>query len=234
MRFVVAVAEERNFTRAAERCHVSQPALSRQVKDVESVLGAKLFERRTRSVSITKAGHLFVREARRTLEQGHRTVSLVQAFAKQEECPIVIGLSALSDLPRVQTFIEQTKRTVRGLSFAIHTADTPELMQGLLRGEVDVAVVDLPTRERGVRCASLFTEPLVAVLPERLLSTKRPTMSLSVVELLKSPRALLAQSIDPGRAVIERHLSTLGTRAFRIHDANGAPIFSTKSLFING
>jgi len=78
MRFVVAVAEERNFTRAAMRCHISQPALSRRVSEVESVLGARLFERRTRSVSITKAGHLFIREARRTLEQGQRTVSLVR------------------------------------------------------------------------------------------------------------------------------------------------------------
>src|SRR6266545_4270994 len=102
MRFVVAVAEERNFTRASERCHISQPALSRRVKEVESALGARLFERRTRGVTVTRAGQLFVREARRSIEQGHRTVSLVQALASQERRPISVGISCLADIPRIQ------------------------------------------------------------------------------------------------------------------------------------
>ena len=100
MRFVVAVAEERNFTRAAERCNVTQPALSRQIANVEDTLGARLFERHTRSVIVTKAGHLFVREARQTLQQGQRAVSLVQALIRMEERPVSIGLSALADLVR--------------------------------------------------------------------------------------------------------------------------------------
>ena len=72
MWFVVAVAEERNFSRAANRCNIAQPALSRRVKEVEEALGTKLFERQTRSVSVTAAGKVFVREARRALEQSRR------------------------------------------------------------------------------------------------------------------------------------------------------------------
>ena len=106
MRFVVAVAEERNFTRAAQRCNVTQPALSRQIANVENALGARLFERHTRSVIVTKAGHLFVREARRTLQQGQRTISLVQALIKMEERPVSIGLSALADQPRLHELIQ--------------------------------------------------------------------------------------------------------------------------------
>lgn len=83
MWFVVAVAEERNFSRAAIRCNIAQSALSRRIQKVEEILGIKLFERRTRFVRVTLAGKLFVREARRTLEQSRRTVSLVQSFAKQ-------------------------------------------------------------------------------------------------------------------------------------------------------
>jgi hypothetical protein len=70
MRFIVAIAEERNFTRAAVRCHITQPALSRQVAEVEQLLGAKLFERRSRHVEITRPGGIFAREARRALEFG--------------------------------------------------------------------------------------------------------------------------------------------------------------------
>lgn len=69
MQFVVAVAEERSFTRAANRCNVTQPALSRRVQEVEEALGIRLFERQTRRVTVTPAGKLFVREARRALEQ---------------------------------------------------------------------------------------------------------------------------------------------------------------------
>ena len=87
MRLIVAVAEERNFTRAATRCNISQPALSKRVSEIESALGTRLFERHTRKVTVTQTGQLFVREARHTLEQGHRTVSLVQALATREQNP---------------------------------------------------------------------------------------------------------------------------------------------------
>ncbi|HVJ05633.1 MAG TPA: LysR family transcriptional regulator [Candidatus Saccharimonadales bacterium] len=161
MQYVVAVAEERNFTRAALRCHVTQPALSRQVADVEATLGAKLFERHTRSVSITKAGHLFIREAHRTLEQSRRAVSLVQAFAKQQERPLVIGLSPLADLPRFHALLRRTQRLTPAVSVSIPRAYTPELILALLRGDMDLAVVDLPAQERGTRNHPLATEPLV-------------------------------------------------------------------------
>ena len=221
MRFVVAVAEERNFTRAAMRCHISQPALSRRVSEVESVLGARLFERRTRSVVVTRAGHLFVREARRTLEQGQRTVSLVQAFAKQEERPVSIGLSALADQPRLYTLIESATRNQSSLSPTVETAATPELLLALLRGDLDLAIVDLPARVRGIRFAPLLAEPLVAALPERLASTKRPTIELS--ELLKLPLVLLTEQVDPARTILEHHISSAGVRGFRIHDASSVP-----------
>src|SRR6266702_4615955 len=158
MRFVVAVAEERNFTRAAMRCNISQPALSRRVSEVESALGTKLFERRTRSVRITRAGHLFVREARRTLEQSRRAVSLVRAFVKSHEAPVSLGFSALADPATLRSLIEQSVRTVAGMSLATHSANTPELMRDLLRSDVDLAIVDLPIRARSIRLAPLFIE----------------------------------------------------------------------------
>ncbi len=96
MWFVVVVAEERNFSRAAIRCNIAQPALSRRIQKVEEAIGTKLFERHTRFVRVTPSGKLFVREARRALAQSKRTVSVVQAFAKQQERPLVVGLSSLA------------------------------------------------------------------------------------------------------------------------------------------
>ncbi len=221
MRFVVAVAEERNFTRAAGRCHISQPALSRKVKEVEAALGIKLFERHTRSVSITTAGRLFVREARRTLQQGQRTVSLVRAFARREERPVAVGMSVLADLPRLHVLFEAESRTKKNPAFTVQTLTTPELLLALLRGDLDLAVMDLPARARGLRFVPLFSEPLVAVLPERAGRPKQSTVSFS--ELFKAPMALLSESVDPNRAVIERQIASAGGRAFRIREADGIP-----------
>jgi hypothetical protein len=91
----------------------------------------------------------------------------------------------------------------------------------LLRGDLDLAVVDLPARVRGLRFVPLIVEPLIAALPERLASPKRPAIELP--ELLKSPLVLLAQSLDPARTVMEQHISSVGTRAFRVHDTSSVP-----------
>ncbi len=225
MRYVVAVAEERNFTRAAQRCHVTQPALSRQVAVVEATLGAKLFERRTRNVSVTKAGHLFIREARRALEQSRRAFSLVQAFAKQQDRPLAIGLSSLADLPRLHALIQRAQRLTPAVSVSIRTACTPELIPALLRGDMDLAVVDLPAQERGIRAHPLANELLVAVLPERFDVSQQPAIELGKLNTtpLVLPLVLLSGAIDPGRAVIDRVLSSAGSRAFKIHDVGSIP-----------
>jgi DNA-binding transcriptional LysR family regulator len=221
MWFVVAVAEERNFSRAASRCNITQPALSRRVQEVEEALGAKLFERQTRWVRVTKAGKLFVREARRTLEQSRRTVSLVQAFAKQQASPIVIGLSSLSDLPRLYILVERAQRSTSAVTVSVHTAYTPQLISGLLRGDVDLAVVDLPKRVRGVRFHPIAAEPLVVVIPEKLNLSKQSTVQFA--ELKSAPLVLLSPDIDPGRATIDQALSSAGARAFKVHDAASIP-----------
>jgi DNA-binding transcriptional LysR family regulator len=221
MRFVVAVAEERNFSRAAVHCNLSQPALSRRVQMVEEALGTKLFDRQTRRVRVTQAGKLFVREARRTLEQSRRTASLVQAFAQQKSRPVVVGLSILADLPRLHTLIKEAERGSTGSSLAIHAAHTPELVTGLLRGEVDLVVIDLPLQGRSIRTFRLATEPLAVALPDNLTLSKQPAPQLG--ELNTVPLVLLSQAIDPGRAIIDRALSSAGARAFKVCEVGSIP-----------
>lgn len=217
MHLVVAVAEERNFTRAATRCHISQPALSKRIREIESALGTRLFERHTRSVKVTQAGHLFAREARQAIERAERTVSLVRALAIRDRNPVTLGLSSLSDQPRVQVLIHSAARSKSAPSFIIQTANTPELILGLLRGDIDLAVVDLPTRSKGLRLVPLSSEPLVAVMPSGLAPSRKQTIRLAV--LLRLPLVLLSSAVDPARIFIDQHLSSFGTRGFRVHDA---------------
>jgi DNA-binding transcriptional LysR family regulator len=221
MALVVAVADKGNFSRAAVHCHISQSALSRRIGDVEEALGTKPFERQPRSVAVTPAGKLFVREARRTLEQGRRAMSLVQAFAKRQERPLGVGLSVLADLPMFNTLIKEAKRATGDIAVAVRAMHTPDLILGLLRGDIDLAVVDLPLAERGIRLHQITAEPLAVALPERF-NTKHQT-AMRIADLNTAPLVLLSPSVDPGRAVINRAIADAGARAFKLHDAGSIP-----------
>ncbi len=116
MRYFLAVAEERSFTRAAERCHVAQPSLSRLIHEMERTLGTRLFNRFPRDVRITAAGKVFEKEAVRTLEHSRRAVSLVRALERERDQRLRVGLSVLCDLPRVRSLVEMAQRSAKRIS----------------------------------------------------------------------------------------------------------------------
>ena len=81
LRYFIAVAERENVTRAAARLHVSQPPLSRQIRDLEDELGIPLFEHGAKAVRLTEAGHVFLSEARAVVERANKAVQMVKAVA---------------------------------------------------------------------------------------------------------------------------------------------------------
>lgn len=217
MRFIVAVAEERNFTRAAARCHISQPALSRQVAEVEQLLGAKLFERQSRHVEITRTGGIFAREARRALEQSKRAIGLVQSAIKQDEQPLRLGISLLADIPKQQGLLDRARKSSRQVTFTNRAAYTQQLVRDLLRGDLDLAIVDLPMHERGLRQHLISSECLIAAFPEKFRVPKQP--SLRFRNILGAPLTLISKTIDPARPLIEQALASAGSRSFKPTEA---------------
>src|SRR4030081_114231 len=93
LRYFVAVAQMENVSRAALKLHVSQPAVSRQIRDLEDELGVQLFERTGKAVSLTDAGRVFLREARAVLERTDEAVKNVRAFAQTGETELHVGYS---------------------------------------------------------------------------------------------------------------------------------------------
>jgi LysR family transcriptional regulator, hca operon transcriptional activator len=218
MRYFLAVAEERNFTRAAMRCHVAQPSLSKQIHEIENCLGAKLFERLPRDVRLTEAGRIFQKEAELAVEHSRRASSQVRAFKQQGQRPIRIGLSNLCDLPHVQCLVATAQKSVVANSTDVISGHSRELRVALLRGELDLAVIDLPVKADGVSVVPLYPEALIAWLPEKHPLTVRPMVRFFDVK--REHFVLLSERVDPGSSVVQTAMEQAGIEAGAIHAAS--------------
>ena len=214
MRYFLAIAEERSFTRAAKRCRVAQASLSRQIRSMEIRLETQLFDSLPRDVRLTPAGKIFKNEASKTVEHGHRAVSLVEALKREQDQSLRIGLSALCDLPRMRGLVETARRSEAQTAVECVTGCTQELLLALQRGRLDLAVIDLPVRSRGIGLVPIHSESLTAVLPHNHPLAKRPIVRL--FELKKGRFAIIAQQSDPGTPHVEAMLRKAGIEASRV------------------
>ena len=205
MQYFLAIAEERSFTRAAKRCHVAQASLSRQIRSMEIGLEAQLFERLPRDIRLTEAGKIFRTEASKALEHGQRAVSLVRSLRREK---LRIGLSTLCDLPRLRALVETAQRSAEHIAVEQIAAYTSELLLALHRGRLDLAILDLPVRSRGISLFPILGEPLIAVLPHNHPLAQRPMIRL--FELKKERLTILSRQIDPGSVTVEAMLLKAG------------------------
>ncbi|TDC79593.1 LysR family transcriptional regulator [Actinomadura sp. 7K507] len=167
LRYVIAVAETRNFTRAAEHCFVVQSALSHQVANLERELGVKLFARTSRRVEITAAGEAFLPPARQALEAAERAATDAAAAAGLVRGRLAVGVIpavAAIDMPAALRHFRERHPGVR-ISLRVDRSD--DLAAQVAAGDLEVAVLGLPEgdRPRGVRFRELARDRLVAVVP---------------------------------------------------------------------
>lgn len=165
LRYIVAVARECHFGRAADACFVSQPTLSVAVRKLEDELGVTLFERGAGEVSVTPIGHKVVEQARRVLEE----VALIPAIAAQgqDELAGVLRLGVIYTigpylLPPLISLLHE-----RAPQMPLHIEEnfTVVLAERLKQGELDVVVLALPFVEVGIVTEAVYREPFVVLLP---------------------------------------------------------------------
>ncbi|MFJ7083300.1 LysR family transcriptional regulator [Streptomyces griseus] len=166
MRYVVAVAETNNFTRAAQRCLVVQSALSHQIARLEKELGARLFERTSRRVRLTPAGAAFLPAARQCLDAADRAAAEVAAAVGEVRGRLTVGLIptvAAVDVPAVLKDFHQRHPKAR-VNLSVGASD--ELVEQVRQGEIEVAFLGVPVtaRPRGVMARELARERLIAVV----------------------------------------------------------------------
>lgn len=166
LRYVVAVAEVRSFTRAAQQCHVVQSALSHQIAKLEREIGARLFERSSRRVVTTAAGEAFLPAAREALDAAERARAEAAAVSG-----VVSGRLRLGAIPTVTALdLPSTLRDFRDahpqVDVSLRTDGSEELVGQISAGSVDVAFLGLPTGRtpQGVRSRVLGRDDHVAVV----------------------------------------------------------------------
>ena len=163
----VAVAEEGQLTRAAERLHMAQPPLSRLIQRLETELGAPLLRRLPRGVELTAAGQALLDEARVVLARACGIEDVIRRVVRGEQGRIAIGFTSSAALHPFVSAALLAFRTARpGVHVTLDEAGTTELVEAMLQGRLDAAFVRSPVApQHGLVANPVLDEPMLAALP---------------------------------------------------------------------
>jgi LysR family hydrogen peroxide-inducible transcriptional activator len=182
LRYVVAVARARNFSRAAEQCHVSQPSLSQQIQKLEEELGERLFDRMKREAKLTAHGEAFLPRALRILEEvdlARREASDARSLLRGRVIVGVLPTIAPYLLPAV---LGDFAKRFPSVEIVVQEETTAQLLKLVNACEIDFAVASRPIQDRRMEVQDLFTEELRLALPPRHSLTRKRTVRLADLE----------------------------------------------------
>ncbi|SIS95827.1 LysR substrate-binding domain-containing protein [Insolitispirillum peregrinum] len=165
LRYFVAVAEELNFTRAAERLRTAQPSLSQQIRDLEDEVGTPLFVRTKRRVELTAAGAVFLDEARLVLAQSQRAISLARRTAQTEGGTLTIGFVPAAEVKIFPNMLTAMRARFPNLQLVLRSLTTAEQRTALLDHSIDVAFMRLPADDVRLSLEVVLQEKIEIALP---------------------------------------------------------------------
>jgi DNA-binding transcriptional LysR family regulator len=179
LRYFVAVAEELNFTHAAARLRVAQPALSSQIKDLEHELQAALFERGRRGVQLTRAGKTFYTRARAILAQAAEAANEARTSAGAITGTLGLGFPSGMHLNYLAPAIETYRREHPKVEFDYFHGLQTQQLKALHEGRVDVGFITLPAPLDGLACRVIWRVPFKVVLPRKHALAKKLSFELA-------------------------------------------------------
>src|SRR5947208_1114640 len=183
LRYFIAVAEAENVLRAAtQKLHVSQPAVSRQIRDLEDELDVQLFERTGKAVNLTHAGRVFLKEARAILERTDQAVRNVRDFAQAGETELHVGYAPTLSGHILSATMRAFQKAMPNVHVKLHDWSSEEIAVGLRDGRLQVALV-ARARERGpfrdYRFEELLREHVRLAVPPNHPFARRRSVSLA-------------------------------------------------------
>ena len=162
LRYFLAVGEALNFTKAAAQLRIAQPALSRQVQDLEDEIGVDLLRRSPRGVTLTAEGKLFLEEVRELLKRAGESVEKVRALARGEYGELHVGYAPSPTVEILPPALAAFQKVVPGVKVLLHDLSSDELIAGLRDGTLELAIMVEPAGEQttGIEFEVLRTYPL--------------------------------------------------------------------------
>ncbi|ALK33219.1 LysR family transcriptional regulator [Burkholderia plantarii] len=204
----VALAEELHFGRAAERLCIVQPALSMQIKALETDLGVRLFDRDRHKVALTDAGRLFLPEARATLEQAARAAQVARLSAQGEIGTLRLGFVS-SVLPKLlPTLIRTMHARYPRIALELKDMSTPDQIAALHGGTLDFGIARLPLAASGLASRVVMEESFVVAVPASHAFAQ--LAHIEPAQLRGQPAFVLARRYAPG--FFDALLVALGAR----------------------
>ena len=204
LRYFVAIAEAGSLTAAAAAVAVAQPALTRQLRELEADLGVQLLLRLPRGVRLTPAGVTLYESAQRMLAEAARVRQLLSTRQRDEPASVVLGASPTLARVLLPGLFEACQRAVSGIQLRAREAFTPALLEGLERGTIDMAIVTNPEPGRTLSLHPLLGEPFALVSHRSLkIGPVIPVRQLAGLPLLMTTLH---------HALVERQLQPLGLR----------------------
>lgn len=201
LEYVAALDEEQHFHRAAERCCVSQPTLSGQIKKLEDTLGIQLVERNGRQVRMTDAGREVAAQARRVLAEARAIKELAAAFRDPLKGRLQVGVIPTVAPYLLPLFMARLRERHPDLQLFLHEQQTAVLLERLHRAELDVLILALPVETEEFAEQDLYDEAFLLTVPadHPLAARKRATLDYlhgQDVLLLEEGHCLRGQALD--------------------------------------
>ena len=204
----MAIAESGTFTAGALRVHVTQAAISMQIRQLETEIGAKVFVRAPRHVILTEAGEQLLRRARHILREHDAALDEIAELAGAERGRLRIGsASAMVLTEQLPSILKDLRKQHPAADIAVTSGTSEVLVDQILAGEVDIAFVSLPVDMRGIKTERLSQDQLVAIASPRHKMAKQRTISAYT---LAGERLILGERGGNTRRLIDQFFAQAG------------------------
>lgn len=230
LQYVVAVAEHAHFGKAARSCHVSQPALSGQIKKIEDYLGVTLFERGMRGVKTTEVGRAVAQQARIVLEEAEKILSAAKSPAEPLAGPFRLGAIATLGPYLMPHLLGPLRKAFPRLQLLLREGLTEPLLDELRAGRLDAVLAARTFVEEGLHVLPLFNEPFLLAAPNTHPLGRKPSVKVTDLDaadmvLLEDGHCLRDQTLavcPPNRRGHTKELLVASVETLRHLVASGA------------
>lgn len=220
LRYFIAVAEELHFSKAAEKLHIAQPPLSQQIQQLETELGVKLFDRKTkRQVQLTEAGKVFLQEAYQLLEQIETAVALTQRTGRGETGKLRIGFTSLVIYDLLPLILRKFREQFLEVEIELLELTTSQQEQALRDSLINVGFAHPPLEDDTLSYECIHKETLVVALSSTHSLAQKDY--ISVRSLLNEPLIMFPRYLAPG--LYDRIMSLF-------HQANFSPNITQEAI----